>query len=223
MVLDIRIETVVCMMFCMCAGCDSPSEYLPATNATANNTAKSEEKTSSSQTHDPFAYYSADWINAFKADWDKDFKIQLGMTIEELESYIELNNKNVNAAKPPEWVTEEFHPPAYAYPELRLHVFIKTEPHLTDEDDPTKSLKYWVNGRTQFWMDLAIEQGRIKSIAITPGNFSAIFEPFLLAGEASPTEKLTRLKKAENESTKNLALDREEVLPHHEPTSIEQH
>jgi len=125
-----------------------------------------------------------DPIASFKTAWERDFKIRPGMTVDELKKYIDENNAKVQKAKPPKWETRRFHKPAFAYKELRLHVFLSMNPNSDQKTGETpKALTYLVNGRTQFWMDLGIENDRIKNIYISFGNLSYVLPPFRLAGK----------------------------------------
>ncbi len=132
-----------------------------------------------------------------KREWEKDIKITVGMTVTALKDYIAKNNVKVNKAKPPAWVTDKFHLPAFAYPELRLHVFVDmNSPKGREVDVNPEVLSYWVNGRTQFWMDLAIENDKVKNIYITFGNGSVQLPPIKLAGTGHHLSAVL-LKKAE--------------------------
>ena len=125
-----------------------------------------------------------DLYPSFKSDWDKDFRIRVGMPVDELKKYIKANNAKVRDAKPPAWETAKFHPPAYAYKELHLHVFVRMKRNEDDPRPPDKNaLTYWVNGRTQFWMDLAIENDKVKNIYISCGNWSQMMPAFRFKGD----------------------------------------
>ena len=127
-----------------------------------------------------------DLYPSFKSDWNSDFNIRPGMEVDELTKYIAANNAKVRNAKPPAWETREFHPPAYAYKELRLYVFLRMKREEGHSGDLSKNaLTYWVNGRTQFWMDLAIENDKVKNIYISIGNWSQMMPAFRLAGEGA--------------------------------------
>ena len=107
-------------------------------------------------------------LAGFWRDLRQDIPIRAGMTVEDVKLYAKKTNEDVEARQE-KW-TGDFAPPIFAIPELHLYVFA-----LENEDG--SSLSYWVNGRNQFWMDMAIHDGKIQNIYITPGNASVICWP----------------------------------------------
>ena len=110
-------------------------------------------------------------------------KIRPGMRISELRDYIEKNNAEAHSAKPPPWETRERHPPAFAYPELRICVFLPMNESHDSTTGELQSLTYFINGWTQFWIDLGVEDGKVKNVFVTLGNMENMLSPFWLDGE----------------------------------------
>lgn len=50
--------------------------------------------------------------------------------------------------------------------------------------EDTSIATYLVNGRQQFWVDIAFDRNRVSSIFIVPGNMSSVFLPLRFDGEA---------------------------------------
>ncbi|HEY1170396.1 MAG TPA: hypothetical protein VGH19_03410 [Verrucomicrobiae bacterium] len=118
----------------------------------------------------------------FIAELKRDIPIRAGMTIEQVKSFITENNQRIRDSEP-KW-SGKFEPPIYSRPELHLYIFLDMSNPTSPSD--RRSLTYLANGRYQFWMDMAIHDGRIKNIYIAPGNLSHISLPAFLydgAGE----------------------------------------
>lgn len=109
-------------------------------------------------------------------DVRNDLPLRAGMTVDQLQNLIENNNKEVSEKSKQE---NNPAPPIYANPERHLYVFFEPIKSQTSE---YLYLKYFVNGRHQFWFDFTIQNNEIKNIFITPGNLSYIYPSFLFDG-----------------------------------------
>jgi hypothetical protein len=112
-------------------------------------------------------------LTEFVADLKRDIPLRAGMTVEEVKNYIAVNNEKVRSLES----SNGKPPPIFARPELHLYVFMDMD----SQSGPTpRSLTYLANGRYQFWMDLAIQDGHVKNIYVAPGNLSNILLPAFL-------------------------------------------
>jgi hypothetical protein len=111
----------------------------------------------------------------FIAELKRDIPIRAGMTIDQVRAYIEENAKRVSDIESKR--KDKFAVPMFANPELHLYVFVGTTSKTKE-----RSLTYWVNGRHQFWMDMAVQNEKVKNIYIRPGNMNIIGPAFLYDG-----------------------------------------
>ena len=113
-------------------------------------------------------------------DVRNDLPLRAGMTVDQLQSFITNNEKLVSKKSNLE---NNPAPPIYADPEQHLYVFSGIiNPKISDKSLEKIYLKYFVNGRHQFWLDITIQNNEIKNIFITPGNLNYIYPSFLFDG-----------------------------------------
>ena len=115
----------------------------------------------------------------FAEDLEADIPIRPGMTVAELLAFVDRNNKKVLATIPPDVDPDEefIIPPAFARRELHLYVYIDMTGRDQDSSKEPSSRTFLVNVRHQFWMDMAIQKGKIQNIYVTPGNMSNVLSP----------------------------------------------
>jgi hypothetical protein len=122
------------------------------------------------------------------ADLRRDLPIRAGMTVAQIQHYIAENNAAVRAREKERWDKDKsFAPPIFADPAHHLYLFVDGG---DAADTGGRSLSYWVNGRHQFWLDLAVGNGRVQNIYIAPGNFTAIAPAFLYDGTGGHVGRL---------------------------------
>lgn len=109
----------------------------------------------------------------FYTDLRRDIQLRAGMTVSEINAYIKKNEELVDQQ---EAKYGNDGPPIYTARELHLYVFID----MNGDEPSEQSLTYLVNGRYQFWMDIALDHGKIKNIYVTPGNMSNFLYPSVL-------------------------------------------
>jgi len=114
----------------------------------------------------------------------REFPFRAGMTTAEVSRLIRENNERAHAIMDEEFQRDReegvFRPPAYADPERRLYLYVDFFDQMSK--DYQDSLSFWVNGRHQFWVDMAIADGKVTNIYITPGNMSVMLPAFCFDG-----------------------------------------
>ncbi|WP_146521530.1 hypothetical protein [Stieleria varia] len=113
-------------------------------------------------------------FRTFKAEWKKIYGVSVGMTVAELKNLIARQNAKTDELALAE-IDQLF--------DRSNHSFREHSPTQRQElSDGKGSVTYWVNGDPQFWMDVAIEEGRVKSIFIAFGNGTVSATPVRLDG-----------------------------------------
>lgn len=117
---------------------------------------------------------------ALSDDIRKELPFRAGMTAEEVQQHFEAHERRVDAAikfwrRVNRWFSWVI-PASYAQPENRYYSPIAVFQN-------ARSRTFWFNGKSQFWMTMAMSDGRVKNIYIILGNFSVMGPPFLFDGE----------------------------------------
>src|SRR5580765_2148699 len=107
-----------------------------------------------------------DWVKDFVRDLRSDFPLRAGMRLSEARRLIESVNDRVTQADP----LRTNVPPIYSRSDL--HLYRWSEWPASESTRGGNSISFWINGRHQYWADMAIDQGILKNIFIIPGNMS---------------------------------------------------
>ena len=124
------------------------------------------------------------WFRAFKADWESVYGITVGMTVKELGKHVARQNSKTHDL-PVDDIKGILKP--------GNHSFSKHSTSPAQElSDGNGSITYRVIGEHQFWIDLAIENFRIKNIYVAFGNGAVASIPVRLDGTGTYRSELFR-------------------------------
>lgn len=119
-----------------------------------------------------------DYVQEFLHDVREDFPFHSGLTYESVKTLVQQNATHIRQREQEK--PESSGIPVYANRAYHLYLYISIHEEVNSSGDGY--LSFFTNGRHQFWIDMAIEDGMVKNIYLIPGNFSWMLPPIQFDG-----------------------------------------
>lgn len=122
-------------------------------------------------------------------DLRNDFPFHAGMSVADVQEHMRLNkelNDRLRIEDHARIDAGTFQAPAFADRDRHLYVYM-SETDLkntlgTFAPGDGSFISFWVNGRHQFFVDMAVANDKVRNVYITPGNFTYMLPSFCFDG-----------------------------------------